>query len=250
MNRDELVCILDEFLDVRGVADRSDNGMQVEGREAVRRVGTAVDCSIGVIEQAVQAEIDLLVVHHGLFWGRAERVVGAHRARLKALLEGGISVYAAHLPLDLHPEVGNNVELLRLLELVPEGAFGRVEGISIGFWARCDPPRVRESMARRLEESLGSRVEIHPFGPEQVQSLAVVSGSGGSCIEEAIREGLDCIVLGEWTYASYHTARENGLNVLAAGHYATETVGVRALGQKLADEYGLEQVFLPEPTDK
>ena len=250
MKLDTLVSHLDELLRCKEIPDISDNGLQVEGGQEVEHVGSAVDASAHVIGKAIETGCQFLIVHHGLFWGKAERVVGPHRARMVALLESNLSVYAAHLPLDLHPDLGNNALLLRILGMECESGFGSSGGMDIGFRGRFETPRERGDLVDTLGRELGGRVDIYPFGPERIRTMGVVSGSGGSFVAEAVELGLDALLVGEWTYASYHLAKDHGLNVLAAGHYATETVGVRALGDHLSEQWGLEHTFLPEPIEK
>lgn len=253
-----LAAHLDDFLDIHGFPDKSLNGLQVEGPAEVERVAVATDAALQTFELAQQGGAQLLIVHHGLFWGeRPTPVVGVLRRRLQALLEGGLGLYCAHLPLDAHPEVGNNVLLARRLELANlrpfghldrSGAASRRSGIPIGVGG--DLPRAlgRGEVAAYCEERLGAPVRILPFGDETVRALAVVSGAAADLVPEAARERYGAYLTGETSHAAYHPAREAGMNLLFGGHYATETWGVRALGEDLARRFALEAFFCDAPT--
>lgn len=246
--RDALVAWLDELLDPGAWRDKSLNGLQVEGAERVTTVATAVDAALATFAMAEEAGAEMLLVHHGLFWGSVEPVRGPLRERLAALLEAGISLYAAHLPLDAHPEVGNNAVLADLLELEARERFGTWDGAAIGYAGRLREPADREELAARFEALLGTRPDVLPFGPERIERVGIVSGAAASLAGEAARHGLDALVTGESSHTAWHAAREHGVNLVFAGHYATETVGVRALGEKIAETFGIGTVFLDAPT--
>jgi len=246
--RDAIVAWLDETLDVDAWKDASLNGIQVEGTAEVGRVALAVDAALATFSMAGEAEADMLLVHHGLFWGDATPIVGPMKARIAVLLDLDISLYAAHLPLDAHPELGNNAVLARLLELRGVTPFGSWDGKAIGFRGALPEPTGRAGLAGRLEALLGARPEILPFGPDPIASVAVVSGDAAKLVPEAAAAGVDAFVTGESDHVAWHMAREHGVNLVFAGHYATETVGVRALGEALADRFAVETVFLDAPT--
>jgi dinuclear metal center YbgI/SA1388 family protein len=222
------------------------NGIQVEGPPVVRKVGVAVDASEAVIEQAVAEGVDLLLVHHGLFWDPERRVTGRRFRKLSALLRGDIAVYASHLPLDAHPEVGNSALLLRALGLEPGAEFGSWKGLSVGWQASCDLSR--GDLEQRLAEAVGGPAQLLAGGPERVRELAVVTGAGASFLGEAAERGIDTLVTGEAPHHAYQDAHELGINVLLAGHYLTETWGVRAVGARLEEKFGLPWVFLDDPS--
>lgn len=246
--RDALVAYLDAYLDVAGWSDKSLNGLQVEGADRVSRVALATDTALATIAMAAEAGAQMMVAHHGLFWGRIEPVTGPMRARLAALLEAGLSLYVSHLPLDAHPEVGNNAVLARLLELEDIEPFGRWGDRAIGVLGRLPQTVDRSGLAARLEALLGVRPDVLPFGGDAIRRVAVVSGAAADLIPEAEAVGADAFVTGETSHTAFHQARERGVNVVFAGHYATETLGVRALGDHLAEKFGLETVFLDAPT--
>ncbi len=239
---------LDRYLDTGPVEDDSNNGLQVEGPPMVFRVAAAVDASLETIQRAAAAGAQLLLVHHGLYWSKVNLAVGRHFLRLKALIEGGVGLYAAHLPLDMHPEVGNNVLLARSLGLVDIAAFGQYKGAAIGAMGRLEPPMPLPAFVERVSETVARPGLVLPFGPEEIRRVAVVSGGGASMVDQAIAAGADLFLTGEFGHVHYHMAQEGRINVVAAGHYATEKVGVIALAQHLAARFPLEWTFIDAPT--
>ncbi len=248
MNRDELTRYLDEYLRIAEIQDDSRNGLQVEGRAGVRRVALAVDACLEVFRHAGQAGTDLLIVHHGLFWASYQPLVGALRRRIKTLLDQDLSLYAVHLPLDAHPEVGNNAALARRLGLEVVGPFGEYHGVPIGLEVRPAEPLSVQAFAALVREKLQTEVTIQPYGPEPVQRIGIVSGGGALMIGQAAKHGLDLYLTGERSHSFYHAAAEHGIHVLYAGHYATESYGLRSLGQHLEEKFGLETTFIDLPT--
>jgi dinuclear metal center YbgI/SA1388 family protein len=248
ITRSRLVDYLDDYLKVSSIPDRSLNGLQVEGRSRIERAAFAVDASLDTIRAAARAKADILVVHHGLFWSRNERITGVMRKRIGALVESGLSLYAAHLPLDCHEEVGNNAEIARLLDLEIEERFGDYHGVLIGYTARARRPIARSALARSVEKALRCRVERLNFGPAKVRRVGIVSGGAAEFAVEAKALGCDAFVTGETSHSAYHAMKEAGINVIYAGHYASETVGVKALARHLEKKFGLECRFLPAPT--
>ncbi|ASJ01412.1 Nif3-like dinuclear metal center hexameric protein [Thermococcus gorgonarius] len=248
MNRDELVAFLDEYLNISAYPDKSSNGLQVEGKEEVERVAFAVDTTLKTIERAAKGKADMLIVHHGMIWGGLNYITGVHYRRLKTLFESGINLYVAHLPLDAHPEVGNNVGLLRLLDLEPKGPFGEYKGLSIGFWGEFNEPQPIEKVAQVIAEKLDSTVKTYKFGEREIKTVGAVSGAGAFALEEAWRKGIDLLITGEFGHADYLTAMDLPQSVLVAGHYKTETLGVKALMGLLKEKFELDVFFIDEPT--
>ena len=249
MRRDELTAYLNETLRVKEIEDSSQNGLQVEGPEEVMRVAFGVDGCRATFEQAVAAGAQLLIVHHGLFWNKPLRLVGPLFRRVRTLIEGGCGLYAVHLPLDLHPEVGNNAELARLLELKDTRAFGEYHGNDIGIGGVLDLPLPLETLVERLARSTGEPpVRVLAHGPEMVSRVGCISGGAAPMMDQVVSAGFDTFVTGETAHSCFHDAAEYGLNVIYGGHYATETLGVKALARHLAARFGLETVFLDFPT--
>jgi dinuclear metal center YbgI/SA1388 family protein len=249
MERDRLVSYLDDYLRVADIEDKSQNGLQVEGPAVLQKVAFAVDSSLVAFDRAVAAGAQLLIVHHGLFWGRGLRLVGPHFARIRTLIEGHCGLYAAHLPLDLHPEVGNNVELARLLRLEEVCPFGDYHGIEIGVRGVLEPPLEVALLIGRLTQVLSvPPIRILAHGPERAREVAIVSGAAIDLIDQVDETELDTFITGETDHAFFHQASERHLNVFFAGHYATETLGVKALARHLEQRFELETVFLDVPT--
>lgn len=245
----DLVAHLDEYLDVANVPDFSGarNGLQVENAGTVTRIAACTDACQATIDAAAERGADLLLVHHGLFWGDGiQPLTGRSYRRVRALVESGIAVYSAHLPLDVHPEVGNNVRLARLLGIEVAGRFGDYEGCAIGVHGELDV--ARDDLARRLREKIGHEPLVIATGPERCRRIGIVTGGGASLIPQARAAGLDTFVSGEGPHHSYFDAEEWGLNVLYAGHYATETLGVKALAEHLSGRFGLPWEFIDHPT--
>jgi dinuclear metal center YbgI/SA1388 family protein len=248
MQRDELVRYLDEYLRVKEIEDDSRNGLQVEGRPQVEHVALAVDACLAAFQQAAEAGAHLTIAHHGLYWKAYRALVGPHLRRVRALLENDISLYAVHLPLDAHPEVGNNAALARLLDLEVVGTFAEYHGLEIGLEARPAAPMTAQAFAERVRERLGAPAVLKPYGPEQVSRVGIVSGGGDFLTGQAAEHGMDLYLTGERSHTYFHDAEEAGVHVVYAGHYATETTGLKALGRHLAKKFGLEITFLDLPT--
>ncbi|MGH7476738.1 MAG: Nif3-like dinuclear metal center hexameric protein [Longimicrobiales bacterium] len=244
----ELVEYLDAYLRTREIADssRALNGLQVESGGEVTRVAAAVDASLAAIEAAGERNCDLLLVHHGLFWDGAQPLTERRYRRVRALMDAELAVYSAHLPLDVHPEVGNNVVLARELGLRLEGTFAVRDGTPLGVHGTLDLRR--EALAARLGEVLGGRVRLIAGGPERLRRVGVITGGAGGMIGEAAAAGLDALVTGEGPHHTYFDAMEGGINVYYGGHYATETWGVRALAAHLEERFALPWEFLDLPT--
>ncbi|MCX7854709.1 MAG: Nif3-like dinuclear metal center hexameric protein [Anaerolineae bacterium] len=249
METRELITYLDEYLRVREIEDTSQNGLQVEGPAEVRKVAFAVDACQAAADGAVAARAQLLVVHHGLFWEKPRRLVGPLFRQARTLILGGCGLYAVHLPLDAHPEVGNNAELARQLGLRDIRPFGRYHGVEIGVAGTLEPPLPIPTLIGRLIQVLHvppARVLAH--GTPDARRVAVISGDAVSMLEQVADAGLDTFITGETRHGAFHSVAELGVNVLFAGHYATEAVGLKALARHLEEKFGLETVFLDLPT--
>jgi len=248
VRRDELVAYLDQYLRIAEIPDSSPNGLQVQGANRVTRIAYAVDVSVQTIRAAVKADADFLIVHHGLWWGRHVPITGTMHARVAGLIQGDLSLYAAHLPLDCHPRVGNNAELARLLGLKVESPFGEYKGVRVGVIAKAARSRPLASFVTTVTRALGVQPDVIPSGPQTVRRVAIVSGAGAMLAEDAAREGCDTLLTGESAHAAIHPAREAKINLVFGGHYATETVGLKALERHLAKKFGMKGIFLSAPT--
>jgi dinuclear metal center YbgI/SA1388 family protein len=248
MRLDDLVSYLDEYLQIRQGGDDAlaFNGLQVENAGEVRRIAAAVDACQAVFDRAAALGADLLIVHHGLFWGGLQPLTGPHYRRVSALVRAGMALYGAHLPLDRHPEVGNNVVLARLLGMQVTGWWGEYKGAPIAVRGELELPR--ETLTQRIAAALGPVPRLIPGGPGSTKQVGIVTGAGGSMIREAKAAGLDTLITGEGKHHSFFDAEELGINVFYAGHYATETVGVTALAEHLAGRFTLPWSFIDHPT--
>jgi dinuclear metal center YbgI/SA1388 family protein len=251
MKLESLLQYLDGYLGIPQHPDyaRALNGLQVEGPPEIRKVVAAVDASEASISAAAELGADLLLVHHGLFWDGLVPITGRRHRKLLPLLRHGIGLYSAHLPLDAHAEVGNCILLARALGLEPKARFGRHEGIEIGWWGVLDAPETPERFQGRLSAAVGgARVHWVPGGPAHVEKVGVITGAGGSFVAEAVAAGLDALVTGEAAHHHHFDAMEEGVHLFLAGHYATETFGVRALARHLGERFALDWEFLDQPT--
>jgi dinuclear metal center YbgI/SA1388 family protein len=241
---------LDTFLQVRDIPDEPNavNGLQVQNQGSVDRIVAAVDASLEAIEGAATAPGGgtLMLVHHGLFWDGNVPFTGRRYRRIRALLDRNIALYSAHIPLDVHPEVGNNMVLARRLDIALDGWFGEYRGQRLGVHGGLSLPR--EDLVRRIEGQLGAAARLIPGGPAMTGRVGVITGSGGSYIAQARDAGLDTLITGEGAHHTYLDAMEFGLNLIYAGHYATEQVGVQALAQHLGLRFELPWEFHRHPT--
>jgi dinuclear metal center YbgI/SA1388 family protein len=245
----ELVAYLDEYLDIANIPDYpgAANGLQVENSGTVGKIVACADACQATIDAAAERGADLLLVHHGLFWGDGLRpLTDRNYRRVLQLVSHDIAVFSVHIPLDLHPEVGNNAELARGIGLRGLDRFGDYQGCAVGVWGEL--PVEREELAGRLEKLLGQKPFLIPAGPETVRRVGVVSGGGAAYLPQARAAGLDTFITGEGPHHSYFDAQEWGLNVFYAGHYATETLGVKALARHLGERFGLDWEFVDHPT--
>lgn len=253
----DIVAYLDVYLRIGEVPDERNalNGLQVENAGGIGSIVAAVDASQATIDgvaAGADGDSPLLLVHHGLFWDGNVPVTGRRYRRMLSLFEQDIALYSAHIPLDLHPEVGNNVVLAERLGIDVMGWFGDYRGAPIGVWGQA-PPRLaaRDSLVLEINHALGaasSGARLIPGGPEAVGRIGIITGAAGDMIADARSAGLDTFITGEGAHHTYFDAVEWGVNVLFAGHYATETLGVQALASHLAERFGLEWEFHDHPT--
>jgi dinuclear metal center YbgI/SA1388 family protein len=248
MNIHDLSAYIDEYLQIGQINDypTAVNGLQVENSGRVTRLAAAVDASEASIRAAADRGCDVMLVHHGLFWDGNQPVTRRRYRRLHALITNDIALYSAHLPLDVHPDVGNNTQLARAMGLQIAGTFAPAKTHDSGVWGTVDI--TRETLAARLDDVLGVRVRLLAGGPERLRKVGVITGGAGSMIEHAVAAGLDAFVTGEGAHHTYFDAMESGINVYYGGHYATETFGVRALAEHLQRKFGLPWEFIDQPT--
>jgi dinuclear metal center YbgI/SA1388 family protein len=237
----------DRFLNAARIGDYCPNGLQVEGRPQVRRIVSGVTASQALLDAAVEAEADVVLVHHGYFWkGEDACITGIKRRRLQTLLSHDISLLAYHLPLDLNPEVGNNVQLARQLDITVEGPLDADNPKVIGLLGSLAEPVSARDFARRVQEVLG-REPLLVEGAGMIRRIGWCTGGGQGYIDNAIAAGVDLFLSGEASEQTFHSARENGISFIAAGHHATERYGVQALGEYLARRFAVEHLFIDCP---
>lgn len=246
----DLVRAADEWLSIEAIPDYPGalNGLQLANGGEVAKVAAAVDACLPVIEQACASGVNLLVVHHGLFWQGVQRIEGALYRKLKLAMDHDLAIYSAHLPLDRHPELGNNALLVAALGFGGEGRpFAPWKGFDLGLRVSCDLDRAE--FLERVASAVGGAPKLAPGGPSRIRELGAITGGAGSQIHELAATGIDTFLTGEGPHWSYTAAEELGINLVYAGHYATETFGVKALARRWAEEFGgLEVAFIDHPT--
>lgn len=249
------LCDLDAYLrsllliDDFARTDSSWNGVQIACSDKdVARVAVAVDAAAESVARAAQWGADMLLVHHGLFWGTGKPVTGVHYRRLKEFLDKDMALYAAHLPLDAHEQLGNNAQMADRLELTDRRPFGEYKGITIGCAGTLPQPMTTDEVAQALFGTTDDLLGVLPFGPERNGSVGIVSGGAPHEVEQAIDTGLDLYITGDASHTIYHHCLEAGINVMFAGHYRTETWGVMAVAGRMEEELGVETTFVDLPT--
>ena len=248
----ELVSYLDGYLEPARFTDASNNGLQVQGKPEVSRVAFAVDACLASFEAAVAGGAQLLIVHHGLFWSQHLQITGPHYARVRTLLAHDLGLYASHLPLDAHAEVGNNIELARLAGLANIEPWGLHKGVPIGFIGDLPAPVALAGLYARLRDQIGegNLVQAGEMQSEPIaRRVAVCSGFGVTVVDEVLASGANTLITGETSHPWDHAVHERGLNVIYGGHYNTETVGLKALMRHIEAKFGLETVFIDLPTE-
>lgn len=240
-----LVDYCDVLLDAARFRDYCPNGLQVEGKNEVGHIVSGVTANQALIDAACERRADLLLVHHGYFWkGEDPTLTGIKQRRVRALLAADISLLAYHLPLDAHPEYGNNAGFGASLGLLTEGRFGIADGPELACYGRPQIPLSASQLAAQLAAALGREPLLVGNGPTLIETVGWCTGAAQSYLEAAARRGLDAFISGEISEPTVHLAREYGLHYFAAGHHATERFGVRALGEHLATRFGVRHSFV------
>ena len=223
------------------------NGLQLANASGeVTRIVAAVDACLPVVKAAIEREADLLVVHHGMFWSGAQPITGSLFEKLKLAMDHGLAIYSSHIPLDVHPVLGNNARLAAALGLESTEPFFDWKGIQLGLKAEVDLDR--EALRTQVEAATGTKAHLCPGGPERVRSLGIITGGAGAEILAIAETGIDTFLTGEGPHWSYTAAEELGLNLVYGGHYATETFGVKALSEVLSDRFEVPWEFVDHPT--
>lgn len=244
----DIVSFLDQELQTSAIADYPGavNGLQLANSGRIPRLIAAVDASLAVIQAAAKGGPGLLIVHHGLFWQGVQPVTGPVYRKLKTAMDADLAIYSSHLPLDVHPVWGNNVLLAKEIGIAETEPFLEQNGRFLGLRGRWSGNR--GEISARVSAAVGGPVHVCPGGPETICSVGLVTGGAGSEVAKAAAAGIDTFITGEGPHWSYPLAEELGINLLYAGHYATETFGVRALADALASRHGLPWTFIDQPT--
>jgi dinuclear metal center YbgI/SA1388 family protein len=244
----QIVSYADEHLRIRDIDDWPNalNGLQVENSGAVTKIGAAVDASARTVESAIERGVNLLVVHHGLFWPGLQPISGGRRRMYEQIFRSDLAIYSAHLPLDIHSILGNNAQLAASLGFENTKPFFEAKGQSIGL--RTETQISRDELASKLEQSLGGPIKMFASGPVETKSIGLVTGGAGSEIYAVAHEGIDTFITGEAPHWAAVAAEELGMNLLVGGHYATETFGVKALAAHLSERFDVPWEFIDSPT--
>ena len=238
---------LDNLLEINSIRDAPQalNGLQIQNRGEIKKIGLAVDLCQATIELAIKKQCQMLFVHHGAFWSGLQPIRGKHFEKLSTMMQNNLGLYSAHIPLDLHPIHGNNRALADLIELENLEVFGEYDGIKIGLKGSILTISA-ENLAKKLEQKLGSRVKI--IGDGEINTVGLVTGGAGDIVKQAIQEKLDCFITGEGSNHHFHEAIEGNCILIFAGHYATEMGGVKSVGKHLKEKFGIDSEFLHYPT--
>jgi len=240
-----LVRHLNSVLGIRHIPDASRNGMQLRAGPIVKKVGVAVDACINTFRQASRHGIDTVIVHHGMYWKGQRDITGSRAMREEYLRENGISLYAAHLPLDLHPVYGNNACLADMLKVEDRQPFHSYHGVTIGYSGRLPKPMSPAQIGKRLDKAIGSRSICHSFSKKKARTIGIVSGGGSSALSDL--GDIDCLLTGEAPHNAVVEAKDLGKGIVLGGHYETETVGVMALAKMISEKWGLPTRFIGNP---
>ena len=248
MKLDELVHYLDEFLQINEISDYGPQGLQIEGRNEVNRIVGMVDAHQPCIDAAIIRDADMLLVHHGIFWGGPKKLSGSYGRLVRSTMNANLNLYAAHLALDAHPIVGNNAELARRLGLEIIEWWADVKGTNLAVLAEAPAGMKFDYLVDHFEQNVGKTLLVQRRGPRIVHRVGILSGFGADKIEAAAALGCDAFITGETSHAQYYDALNVGINLIYGGHYTTETVGVQALGEHLKEQFGLSFEFVDLPT--
>jgi len=240
---------LDDFLNINAFKDYSQNGLQVDGKKTVKRIVGLVDASLDGFIAAADSKADMIIVHHGILWGKPISLTGIFYERIKTLINENISLYAAHLPLDAHPELGNNAQLAHAINAEIIDWFAEYGGKPIGCIAKYKKKRPLAEVINVLDTAINTQSRVFDFGDDEIQTVGIVSGAACDALPEAVLKNVDLFITGEPRLSAFHEAREFNMNVAFAGHYATECVGIQAVINHLPTLFDVETLFIDVPCD-
>jgi len=250
LKRDDLIKYLDHYLSCGSIKDYCPNGLQVEGQSEVRKIVTSVSASEELFNKAVSLNADMVIVHHGILWeNRSPVIKGGLHKRISVLLENRISLLGYHLPLDRHPIIGNNILGAKGLGLVSIKPFGENHGALIGYMGGFKKPVPAKDLFGRVNKLYGAKSQVFPYGPDMVKTIGIVSGGAANMVSDAVKHNLDAYLTGEVTESIVQESKEESIHFIAAGHYATERLGIRALGKHIASKFkiAVEYIDVPVP---
>ena len=247
MKRSKLTNYLNTYLRTDEFKDTASNGLQVEGKDEIKKIVTGVSANVELFEKAIELKADAIIVHHGIIWDFEHPVYqGSYKKRIKLLLENDINLYGYHLPLDAHKEVGNNARLAQILGLKNIEPFGEYNGQFIGFKGEYKLKQA-ETVFDLIKKEINANTIIFPYGPDKINTIGVISGGAQKEVKQAVLQGLDLYLTGEVSEHILHYVKEEGIHFIAAGHYATERFGVLALGEHLKQKFDLDVEFVDIP---
>ena len=247
MKRNELTNYLNTYLRINEFKDTASNGLQVEGKDEIRKIVTGVSANIELFEKSIELKADAIIVHHGIIWDFEHPVYqGSYKKRIKLLLENDINLYGYHLPLDAHKELGNNARLAQILGLKNIEPFGEYKGQFIGFKGEYKLKQA-EIVFDLVKKEINANAIIFPYGPDKINTVGVVSGGAQKEVKQAVLHGMDLYLTGEVSEYILHYVKEEGIHFIAAGHYATERFGVLALGKHIKEKFDLDVKFVDIP---
>lgn len=232
-------------------SDIAINGIQIENSDSekeIKKIAFAVDACEATAKLAAQAGADVLFTHHGLFWGHCQQITGTHYKRIKTFIENDLALISYHIPLDANEEVGNNFGLAHRIGLQNTRPFGKWRGMTLGVLGELETPVTIDELSRKLFPNGEKPNHVLPFGTSEIKKIVIISGGAGDDYDQAVRVGADAFITGEVGHEEYHPIQESGLNVIAGGHYQTETIGVNLMKEKVEKELGIETVFIDIPT--
>ena len=238
---------LNDYLKVSEFTDLCPNGLQVSGSDKISKIITGVSASVALFEEAISEQADAVIVHHGIIWNFERPLYkGGYRERIRLLLNNNLNLFAYHLPLDAHPEVGNNILLCNALKLTDVKPFGNDKGQYIGMQGSCEPV-ISSAFFESIRNLVGRDLTLFPHGPELISSVGIISGGAQKYITQAVSEGLDAFITGEVSEHIMHYAQEEHIHFISAGHYATERFGIIALGDLIAQQFDVQVKFVDIP---
>lgn len=248
MNCYDFASFLDKILRVKDIEDDSNNGLQLANQGSIKKIGFAVSASMDVFELAKKSKCHMIVVHHGISWKDSLKyITDVNYKRISFLIKNNIALYACHLPLDKHPKLGNNIQLCKLFGLKKVKEFGEYNKFMIGFIGNLKKEMFLREFVKLVEDKLKTTCNVLDFGKNKVKSIAIISGGGARMVEQAAKQKADVYLTGEPHLFAYDLAKELKINLVYAGHYATETFGVKALAKLLKKRFGVKTVFLDTP---